>query len=91
MRLMHSLWYDCFTPLGLLKLCTISVVYMRTWPGGFPRHMRGCLSAVWEVPGLAGVMRCNERTRKQQSRASGAVHLLTCCRFLWSDEVLGRS
>ena len=62
--------------LGRLKLCFISSVQMRKWPGGFPRHIPGGLRSVWEVPGLAGEMRCNKQIRMQQSTASGAAHLV---------------
>ena len=61
-------------------------VYMIKWPG------RGFLRAVWEVPGLgwgcAGVMRCNERIRMHQSRASGAVTLSRRGRFCGHDITL---
>ena len=42
------------------------------------------ITAVWEMPGLAGVMRCNKQIRMQHSRASGAAHLSRCSRFCWS-------
>ena len=46
---------------------------MTKWPDGFLGLTPGGPKAVWDVPGLAGVMRCTQQMRMQQSRASGAV------------------
>ena len=50
---------------------------------------QGGLTAVWQVPWLAGVMRCSGRIQIQQSRASGAIHLSGYGRVLWSVGVPG--